>query len=273
MSAHFTASDGVDIAYQRHGAGHGALPVLLHHGLASDATSNWQGPGVIDALLAAGREVIALDARGHGRSGKPHDPARYGEPRMAQDVVELLRHLEVARVDFVGYSMGAVVGLLVASGQPVVRRLIVGGVGEGVIECGGVDTRKVGRMDIAQALLANDLADVAHPGAANFRLFADFMGNDLAALAAQAQRLHDQPIDLASIDAPTLVIAGVDDVLAVRPQRLADALADARLVLLPGDHLTVMRAPGLVPAVVDFLAGGDAHPIQQTTGTAHVSEV
>jgi len=261
MSARFAASDGVNIAYHRQGAAQGEVPVLLHHGFASDATSNWQGPGVIEALLAAGREVIAVDARGHGRSDKPHDPALYGEPRMALDVVELLRYLGLERIDLVGYSMGAVVGLLVAARYGIVRRLAIGGVGEGVIECGGVDVRRVGRGDIAQALLAEDLADVAHPGAANFRLFADFMSNDLTALAAQAQRLHDQPIELASVRVPTLVVAGVDDVLAVNPQRLADALPDARLVLLPGDHLTVMRAPGLVPALVDFLTGGNAASI------------
>ena len=44
----------------------------------------------LEVLTAAGRRVIAPDARGHGRSEKPHDPSRYGEDRMARDLAVLL---------------------------------------------------------------------------------------------------------------------------------------------------------------------------------------
>jgi pimeloyl-ACP methyl ester carboxylesterase len=75
----FESFDGTEIAYQVWGAPGQLPPVLLHHGFVADATVNWVLPGVVAALLQSGREVIAPDARGHGRSGKPHDPARYGE--------------------------------------------------------------------------------------------------------------------------------------------------------------------------------------------------
>jgi pimeloyl-ACP methyl ester carboxylesterase len=66
------------------GAGaRGAAPRLRRH------AENWVATGVVDALLAAGRRVIALDARVHG-SEKPHDLARYGEQRMAKDLAVLL---------------------------------------------------------------------------------------------------------------------------------------------------------------------------------------
>lgn len=252
MSHRFTASDGVAIAFQRWGESNPGPPVVLHHGFAASATSNWETPGIVQALVDAGRPVLALDARGHGNSGKPHDPAVYGERRMTLDLAELLSELGLGQVDVFGYSMGAVVALLMASAGSQVRRLVIGGVGEGLIECGGVDTRRVTREHIAQALLAKGNGDVSHPAAA-YRAFAQYMGNDLEALAAQAQSLHCEQIDLAAITAPTLVLAGVDDVLAANPQRVADAIHGARCLTFPGDHLSVIRDPGLIAAAVDFL--------------------
>ncbi len=253
MSRRFVTSDGNAIAFQRWGDSNPGPVVVLHHGFAASAITNFEAPGVVQAFVDAGRSVLAVDARGHGASDKPHDSAHYGERRMAHDLSELLADLGLEQFDLFGYSMGAVVALLTASTGSKVRRLVIGGVGEAVIECGGVDTRKVSRQDIAQALLAEGLGDVAHPGAAAFRMFAEFMGNDLKALAAQAMALHCDPIDLAAITAPTLVLAGVDDVLAVNPQRIADAIPDARCQTFPGDHLGVIRHPAFAAAAVDFL--------------------
>jgi pimeloyl-ACP methyl ester carboxylesterase len=53
-------------------------------------------------------------------------------------------------IDLVGYSMGAIVSLIYASGGERVRRLVVGGVGAGVIECGGVDRRAVSNESILE---------------------------------------------------------------------------------------------------------------------------
>ncbi len=253
MSHSFTTSDGIAIACHRWGESNPGPVVVLHHGFAASAASNWEGTGIVQAFLDAGRSVLAIDARGHGGSDKPHDIAHYGERRMARDLTELLGELGLEQVDLFGYSMGAVVALLMASSGSLARRLVVGGVGEGVLECGGVDTRNVSRDDIAQALLAEGVGDVAHPGAAGFRMFAEYMGNDLKALGAQASAMHCDRIDLAAIAAPTLVLTGVDDVLAVNPQRIADAIGDARCMTFAGDHLGVIRQPGLAASAIEFL--------------------
>ena len=102
----FTTSDGIGIAYRTWNDAAAGPPVLLHHGFIADAHLNWGITGVIDALVADGRRVVAHDARGHGRSDTPHDPARYGEARMALDVAELADHLGLDAFDLVGYSMG-----------------------------------------------------------------------------------------------------------------------------------------------------------------------
>ena len=100
------------------------------------------------ALVADGRRVVAHDARGHGRSDTPHDPARYGEARMALDVAELADHLGLDAFDLVGYSMGGVTAVIVASQERRVRRLVIGGIGSAIVELGGVDTRTLSANEL-----------------------------------------------------------------------------------------------------------------------------
>ena len=97
----FFDSDGVRIHYIEQGEGE---PVLLIHGFTANIQLQWVGPGVFPRLAKEFR-VIALDNRGHGRSGKPHDPADYGV-KMVEDSVRLLDHLKIDRAHIVGYSMG-----------------------------------------------------------------------------------------------------------------------------------------------------------------------
>src|ERR1700685_3461620 len=100
----FRSFDGVELAYAEGGEGE---PVVLLHGFAADHFSNWVATGVVDDLVAAGRRVLAPDARGHGASAKPHDPAAYANDAMVRDVQALMDHVDVGPVDLVGYSMGA----------------------------------------------------------------------------------------------------------------------------------------------------------------------
>jgi pimeloyl-ACP methyl ester carboxylesterase len=250
----FTAADGVEIAYDEWGTPSGHPPVLLHHGFVADASLNWVATGVVGALVDAGRHVVALDARGHGRSGKPHDPALYGEPVMARDLRTLIDVVGASQVDLVGYSMGAVVSLITASEEPRIRRLAVGGVGAGIVELGGLDTRAIDNVALAAALEADDPSPITDAGAQGFRLFADAIGADRMALAAHARMVHASPIALDRIAAPTLVLAGDADPLAARPQVLADAIAGARVQLVAGDHLGAVGDPAFTAALVEFLA-------------------
>jgi pimeloyl-ACP methyl ester carboxylesterase len=251
----YTTWDGIEIAYQTWGEASSAEPpVVLHHGFVVDANVNWVATGVVEALVAAGRHVIAPDARGHGASDKPHDPASYGESRMARDLGVLLDVVAATEIDLVGYSMGAVVSLLLASADERVRRLAVGGVGSGVVECGGVDRRSIPKGGVEAALAVEDPATIESPGAAAFRTLADAIGADRVALAAQAVSIHRDGVDFAAISAPALVFAGDTDPLAVRPEVLADAIPHGTLQLFTGDHLSVFADTRLVPAIVGFLA-------------------
>jgi pimeloyl-ACP methyl ester carboxylesterase len=252
----FRSFDGVQIAWYAWGEESALPPVVLHHGFGVNASVNWVLPGVVDALVAAGRRVVALDARGHGQSGKPHDPASYGEGAMSRDLGRLFDEIAATRMHLVGYSMGAIVALLTASRDHRVTRLIVGGVGASVVEIGGVDTRAIPRGAIAEALLAEDPATISDPRAAAFRSLADLTGGDRQALAAQASAVHQTGIPLADIAAPTLVLAGASDPIATRPQVLADAVPGGTALVIPGDHFTAVTDPAFAPAIVGFLASG-----------------
>jgi pimeloyl-ACP methyl ester carboxylesterase len=250
----FKTWDDIEIAYQEWGGERtGSTPVVLHHGFVADANANWVAPGVLDALLAAGHRVIAPDARGHGASEKPHDPDRYGEHRMARDLEVLVDVIEAPEIDLVGYSMGAIVSLIYASGGERVRRLVVGGVGSGVIECGGVDRRAVPNESIIEALTAEDISALDAPAAA-FRRLADGLGADRQALVAQASSIFRGDIALDHISAPTLVLAGDADPLAVRPEVLAEAIPVATLRIVSGDHMQAVADPSFTSSIVDFLA-------------------
>src|SRR5580700_633303 len=151
---HFESWDGMQIAYQEWGEGTATAlpPVVLHHGFVANADANWVATGVVEALTSAGRRVIAPDARGHGRSEKPHDPARYGEDRMARDLAGLLDVVAAPQIDLVGYSMGAIVSLLLASTGERARRVVSGGVGAGGIEWGDAGRRAVLNEGKSEAL-------------------------------------------------------------------------------------------------------------------------
>jgi pimeloyl-ACP methyl ester carboxylesterase len=251
----FTSFDGTGIAFQRwSGTADGRPPVLLHHGFAADGNLNWVAPGVVGALQTDGREVIAVDARGHGESDKPHDAASYGESKMARDVSGLLDHLDIEQFDLAGYSMGAIVSLLVAASEPRLRRLVIGGIGGAVTKLGGRDTRVVDRAVLREALTTEDPGEITHQRAVEFRRFADSTGADRLALAAQVEAAHRDPIALDRINAPTLLLVGDADELAARPELLAAAIPGARLEVVNGTHLSAVGAPRFAPAIVEFLA-------------------
>ena len=257
----FTSFDGVSIVYyawpadgQQADQAAALPPVVLHHGFVANAQVNWVIPGVVQALTGAGRAVFALDARGHGASDKPHDPARYGERAMSRDLSGLFDVIGSAELHLVGYSMGSIVSLLTAASDRRISKLVVGGVGAGVVEAGGVDTRTLNREGLARALLAEDPASITDKRAAGFRAFADMLQGDREALAAQARSAHISGIPLQEITAPTLVLAGQDDPIAGRPQVLADAIGNAKVQMVPGDHFTAVTDPAFAPAIVAFLS-------------------
>jgi pimeloyl-ACP methyl ester carboxylesterase len=242
------ASDGVRIDYGDEGEGE---PILLIHGFASNAATNWVGPEWVRTLTQAGRRVIAYDNRGHGRSEKLYDPAVYGAPTMAEDARRLLDHLGIARADVMGYSMGARIAAFFALRHPSrVRSVILAGLGINMVR------GMVGTGPIAHALEAPRIEDVANDTARSFRAFAEATGSDLKALTAciRGPREKITPEDLATIAVPTLVAVGTEDVIGGSGSRLAELIPGAQLLDIPGrDHMRAVGDARFKQGVLDFL--------------------
>ncbi len=110
-------ANGVELYYERHGAGE---PVLLIHGLGS-STRDWDSQV---PELSRQFQVITFDVRGHGRSGKPKE--RYSVKLFADDTAALIRHLRLGPVHVVGISMGGMIAFQLAVDAPdLVRSLVI----------------------------------------------------------------------------------------------------------------------------------------------------
>jgi pimeloyl-ACP methyl ester carboxylesterase len=228
--------------------------VVLHHGFGADANINWVRPGVLDALIDDGRVVVLFDARGHGRSEKLTDAARYGSARLARDVAQLADQLGLDAFDLVGYSMGANVAAMTASEDQRVRRLVLGGIGGASVDPQLRAARRESMRPLAEQLEAGDDSAMAQAAGGLFRTLASGDTQAHAALSAVSQAMGDDDlVDAEAIIAPTLVLAGADDVLATKPDVLAATIPDATLVIVPGDHLSALARPELRRALVDFL--------------------
>jgi len=108
--AQFFDSDGISIHYIERGHG---TPVVLVHGITVNLEI-WTRSRIFQNLAEQYR-VIALDLRGHGKSGKPHTIKAYG-PEMANDVIRLMDYLGLDKAHVVGYSMGGqLTGYLLAN--------------------------------------------------------------------------------------------------------------------------------------------------------------
>jgi pimeloyl-ACP methyl ester carboxylesterase len=101
----YVINEGVRIHYEVEGQG---PDVVLQHGFTS-SLEGWKWSGYTQGLRDDYR-LILIDARGHGLSGKPHDPQAYSPQLMTSDIIAVLDDLNVEQAHFWGYSMGGIIG-------------------------------------------------------------------------------------------------------------------------------------------------------------------
>ena len=111
-------------------------PLVLQHGY-SDSLESWYEFGYVEPLKSE-RQVILIDARGHGASDKPRDASQYTKELQAADIVAVLQNLSISRADYWGYSMGGQIGFTMAQYAPDwLRGLVIGGAaGSGLSRAG-----------------------------------------------------------------------------------------------------------------------------------------
>jgi pimeloyl-ACP methyl ester carboxylesterase len=262
-------SAGVPIRFLEDGTGE---PVLLIHGYTTSTERQWVQTGVF-AAVAARYRAIALDARGHGQSGKPHDRAAYG-PEMGRDITRLMDHLGIAKAHIVGYSMGAHIVAQLATLEPARFLTLTLGGAPGRLGWTAEDQRRVDveSAEMDEGLLRSQFIrlwprDRQPPSEAEIRADSErrLAGQDARALAAVRRSNPDQvvPIErLAGVPMPALGIVGTADPYLRGFEQLKAAMPALQLVTIPGaSHGSAPGTPQFREALLAFL---QAHPASTT---------
>lgn len=267
--------------------------VVCVHGL----TRQGRDFDTLARALAADYRVVCPDVVGRGRSDWLADPLGYQIPTYVSDMVALLARLDVPQVDWVGTSMGGLIGLGVASlrdrdGRALVRRLVLNDVGpsiraEAVQRIGaylGVPRRFASEDEAADYLWSISASFGPHTREQwlaltrpQLRAVDDAQGRGYVShydpriglafkavtpeLAAAGEAALWQRYDM--LDCPTLLIRGAEsDLLShATAQAMTQRGPKARLVELPGiGHAPTLVADDQVALVAGFLREGAAAP-------------
>jgi pimeloyl-ACP methyl ester carboxylesterase len=251
--------NGIKLYYEIHGSGRPL--VLLHGGLGS---IEMFGPNL--PALARGRQVIAVDLQGHGRTADIDRPLRV--ELMADDIAALIKHLGIARSDIMGYSLGAGVALQTAIRHPeVVDRLVV---------VSAIFRRNAFYPDIlAQQAHVNAAAAEGMKQTPMYQLYSSIAPRPqdwprlLDKIGEAMKQDFDFSREIAGIQAKTLIVAADADI--VPPAHAVELFGllgggqrdggwdgsgrpKSRLAILPGlTHYNLFSDPALAATVLPFL--------------------
>jgi 2-succinyl-6-hydroxy-2,4-cyclohexadiene-1-carboxylate synthase len=213
---------------------------------------------------------------GHGRSDAPPDAERYRMKRCVSDLLAMLDALEVERADVLGYSMGGRVALHLATAAPArVGALVLESSSPGIADAAERQARVAADAALAESIQRDGIAafverweclplfasQASLPEDTRARLHAQRLRNDPLGLAnslrgmgaGQQESLWD---GLASLDVPTLLIAGaLDAKYCALAGEMLTLLPSARAVIVPGaGHAVHLEQPqSFAKNVLEFL--------------------
>lgn len=237
--------DGVELAVHEMGEGR---PVVLIHGLFSNADTNWIKYGHARQLADAGFRVIMPDLRTHGQSAAPQGAESYPAHVLARDMRCLIEKLDLADYDLGGFSLGARTVLRLLSDGLKPRRAIVAGMGlQGLTAWHKRREFFVDMIDRRDELKRGDDAWLALQ-------FMKTMDIDPMAARHLLCAVEDADIDFSAIDMPVLVLCGRDDRDNGDPVALADKLSHGRMEWIEGTHMSCVTDKALGAKMRDFLS-------------------
>jgi pimeloyl-ACP methyl ester carboxylesterase len=251
--------NGLHLYYEVHGTGE---PLILLHG-GGGAVEMF---GAILPMLAAGRQVIAVDLQAHGRTADIDRPLRF--ELMADDIGALIKQLGLGKADVMGYSLGGGTALRTAIQYPTrVKKLVVVSI---PFKRAGwypevlANMREIG-PESAEPLKQTPIYDL-YAGIAPRLEDWPVLWTKLGDLM---RREYDWSEEVAAIKAPTLIVFGDAD--GVHPSHAVQffellgggkgdggwdgsGMSNARLAILPGTtHYNIVDSPMLAPIVTAFL--------------------
>jgi pimeloyl-ACP methyl ester carboxylesterase len=271
----YVKAGGVSYYYEVRGQGEPLL--LLHGGLGN---TSMFAPGIPE--LAKGRQVIAVDLYGHGRTALTDRPMSLID--IGDDMATLIKQLGHRQVDALGYSFGGGVAFRLAVQHPqLVRRLVL-------VSAGFAQDGFYPEMLPQQAAVSGKIADqmkgtpmyesyvAVAPHKEDFPKLLDRMGEFMS-------KPYDFSEDVKKLSMPTMIVFGDSDMYRLEHvmkfyQLLGGGQKDAgwgrenmaknRLAILPNvTHYDMAMSPALVPTVLPFLngqTGGPPAPTQTKRG-------
>ena len=242
----WTASDGVELAYHELGQGR---PVVLLHGLFSDANMNWIRFGHAARIAGAGFRVIMPDLRAHGQSGKPHGEQYYPKGVLARDLREMVGHLQLIDFDLGGFSLGSRTTVEAVGEGMRPRKAILGGAG---LE--GLRNWKRRKDFFIEAIGGFDTIERGDPHWLSIQ-FMKSQKVDRVAAAQLLESFEDAFMSWLEMFAmPTLVVCGDQDDDNGSAEELANVLPNAVFREVPGTHMSSVTKPELGEAIARFLS-------------------
>jgi 3-oxoadipate enol-lactonase / 4-carboxymuconolactone decarboxylase len=262
--------------------GPSTAPVLVLANSLGTTSAMW-GPQL--PVLSGRFRVVRYEHRGHG--GTPAPPGPYTIEQLGGDVLDLLDAVGAERASLCGLSLGGMVAMWLAAHVPErVERLVLCGTAPQLPPASQWAERAATiRASTPSVLLDALMGRWFTPGFGQRRpdvaeLVASMLGlaaSEGYAGCCEAVGAMDQWNDLASIAAPTLIIAGAQDPVAPPAMALAmhQRIAGSSLVVLRAAHLANIEQPErFTAAVVDHLAGPPVERGRQVRrevlGDAHV---
>jgi pimeloyl-ACP methyl ester carboxylesterase len=263
------------LAYHEWPARDGSRVLVCVHGL----TRNAMDFAVLAPALADGRRVIAVDLPGRGQSDWLKDPADYNYSTYVADLTGLLDHLGTGELDWVGTSLGGILGMMMAGLFPGrIGRLVLNDIG-GAIPAAGL--RRIlayagGPLDFAsraeaERALRVNFAPFGIRSEASWQcLFSSSLveekdgrtriAYDPAIVAPLSSPDDVKDIDLwevwEKVQCPTLILRGAESDILTREtaQRMREGKSGVTLVELSGiGHAPSLMEPDQIAPVVRWL--------------------
>jgi pimeloyl-ACP methyl ester carboxylesterase len=221
----YSEVNGIKIYYEIHGQG---KPLVLIHGGGSTIETSF---GRVIPMLAKRYKVIAMDLQAHGRTGDRAAPESFEQD--AEDVVTLLKNLNISKADFFGFSNGGTTAIQIAIRHPeIVDKMVLG---SALCKRNGVpdqfwDFMKHATLENMPKQLQEAYLKVS-PDPKGLQV----MHDKDAERMLNFKDIPDKQIE--SIKAPTLIIIGDRDV--IKPEHAIEMhrqIANSSLAIIPGVH-------------------------------------
>jgi len=240
-STGYAPVNGLKMYYEIHGEG--GIPLVLIHGGGSTIQSTFSK---ILPLLAAKRQVVAVELQAHGRTTDRDTPESFEND--AADVVALLGYLKIPKADILGFSNGGTTTMVIAAHHPeLVNKAVI------ISSNYRRDGMPPGFFEGMQKATLNDMPKVLQDAYLQVAPNKDGLKVMFRKDVDRMINFKDRPDDeLRGIKAPVFILASQHDVVM-----LDHAIKMAQLI--PGAQLTIL--PGTHGSVVGAAEGGDAYPL------------